>query len=291
MTDFERFDDVEISRSLQRFVTHEVLPGLGLNEATFWNGLALMVRELSPTNAALLAKRDSMQASIDAWHRRHPQLNSQRETYAALLRDIGYLVADGEAFQIDTAGVDPEIAGMAGPQLVVPVSNARYALNAANARWGSLYDALYGTDVIAEDGGATRAGAYNPKRGARVIAYAREFLDRYFPLSVGLHRDATAYSICAAALRVQLPNGEQATLRNPDCIGYQGEAAMPTAVLLRHHGLHVEIHIDRAHPIGRTDAAGIADVILESALTTIQDFEDSVAAVDVDDKIIATGWD
>ncbi len=280
-------DGVEVAAVLRDFLEREVLPGTGVVAGAFWSGLATMLRELAPLNAALLAKRDDLQARLDAWHRRHPGAAGFGAPYEALLREIGYLVPEGPAFEIGTANVDAEIAALAGPQLVVPVSNARYALNAANARWGSLYDALYGTDAIPDSDGAARGTGFNPVRGQRVVAYGREVLDQYFPLAAGSHRDASSYRVVDGRLLVRLATDEVA-LRVPAALaGYQGSAAAPGVVLLRHHGLHLEIHIDRAHPIGRGDAAGVSDLLLESALTTIQDLEDSVAAVDADDKVAA----
>lgn len=278
---------VDIAPALLRFVNEEAIPGTGIQPKKFWSGLAALLKELAPLNAALLARRDALQAGIDAWHKSRPGIAGFGAPYEAMLREVGYLVPEGPAFAIETANVDPEMATIAGPQLVVPVSNARYALNAANARWGSLYDAVYGTDVLPEIDGAQRGGAYNPVRGARVVAYGREFLDRYFPLPAGSHGDAQGYRLRAGQLAVATAGGEVG-LREPSAlVGFQGAPESPTVVLLRHHGLHVEIHIDRAHPIGKGDAAGVSDLVLESAVTTIQDLEDSVAAVDADDKVAA----
>jgi malate synthase len=278
-------DRLKIDRVLYDFVNDEALPGTGVQERAFWSGFAALVAALAPRNAALLQRRDELQSKIDAWHRRHPGAAFEHPRYKEYLLEIGYLVPEGPAFAIDTAGVDPEIAQIAGPQLVVPVSNARYALNAANARWGSLYDALYGTDAIPEDG-APRSGNYNPQRGAKVIAFARDFLDEHFALAHGSHRDAVAYRAARQGLEIQLKDGSVTQLKNAAALrGFQGDGGSPTLLLLVHHGLHVELHIDRAHFIGRADAAGISDVLLESAITTIQDCEDSVAAVDAADKV------
>jgi malate synthase len=266
---------------LHDFVNLEVLPGTGVTADIFWQGLSDLLRELVPVNQALLAKRDELQAKIDAWHQKHPGPAFDAAGYRSFLREIGYLTAEVPAFQVETANVDPEIAHIAGPQLVVPVDNARYALNAANARWGSLYDALYGTDAINE-GVPVPTSGYDPTRGARVIAYVRAFLDEHFKLSQGSHVDTRSYAVKDGHLVV---DGSK-KLADPSALaGYQGEASAPTAILLKHHGLHVEIRFDRTHAIGRTDAAGIADVVIESAITTIQDCEDSVAAVDAQDKV------
>jgi len=242
---------------------------------------------LGPENQGLLAERESLQKQIDQWHRDRKGEAFDAAAYEAFLREIGYLHPEPEPFSISTENVDAEIAHIAGPQLVVPVMNARYALNAANARWGSLYDALYGTDAIPEDNGAERGGAYNPIRGDRVIAWARDFLDTHCQLTGGTHADATAYAISAGALSVQQASGDSATLSDPSqFVGYSGNAAAPESVLLCHNGLHIEIQIDANHPVGATDAAGVNDICLESALTTIQDCEDSVAAVDAEDKVV-----
>ncbi len=274
---------LQIALPLHDLVVGQILPGTGIDAETLWRGFAAIVREFAPRNRAVLARRDELQANIDAWHRAHPAVDPA--DYRAFLAGIGYLLPEDEDFTIGTQNVDAEIATLAGPQLVVPVMNARYALNAANARWGSLYDALYGTDVIAEDGGATRAGAYNPVRGARVIAFARAFLDRAAPLASGSHKDATGYAVQGGELRVTL-GGAPVCLRTPaQFAGYRGRPDAPDAVLLCNHGLHIEIQLDRAHPIGKDDAAGVKDLLLESALTTIQDCEDSVAAVDAEDKV------
>ncbi len=280
-------DGIEIDRYLYDFVGREAMPGTGIVDREFWRGFAALVRRLTPQNSALMRRRDQLQAQIDGWHRANPGAAFDATRYKAFLREIGYLEQEPEDFQIATANVDAEIAQIAGPQLVVPVDNARYALNAANARWGSLYDALYGTDAIAGDAGAGRGEGYNPVRGARVVAYAREFLDRHFPLNSGTHSEVIGYLVGAGGLEARLTNGRTAQLRDPAAFaGYQGEQSEPTLLLLVHHGLHVEIHVDRAHLIGRTDTAGVSDIVLESAISTIQDFEDSVAAVDVDDKLL-----
>jgi len=290
MTETIEVGPIAVDRILYDFVTDEALPGTGIEAPAFWAGFAALLGKLAPRNAALLAKRDRLQALIDDWHRAHPGADFAAADYKAFLVEIGYLVPEKEPFSVSTAQVDPEIATVAGPQLVVPVNNARYALNAANARWGSLYDALYGTDAIAEDGGATRGGGYNPVRGARVIEFARGFLDDHFALAGGSHRDATRYWIGDRALAVTLVNGTTTALADAGAlVGFQGDADAPSVVLLKHHGLHVEVHLDRQHFIGRGDAAGISDVVLESAITTIQDCEDSVAAVSAADKVVVYG--
>src|SRR5580692_10639753 len=278
-------DELKVDQGLYDFINNEAIPDTGVQAQTFWKGFASLVRTLAPRNAALLRKRDELQAQIDSWHRQNPGAAFDHAKYKAFLREIGYLVAEGAPFAVSTADVDAEIAHIAGPQLVVPVSNARYALNAANARWGSLYDALYGTDAIPE-AGAARGAKYNPQRGALVIAFARNFLDQNFALANGSHRDAVSYQVADGGLEVVLKDGRTAGLQHSAAFtGFQGERASPSVLLLQHHGLHVELHIDRAHYIGRDDAAGIRDVVLESAITTIQDCEDSVAAVDAGDKI------
>jgi malate synthase len=279
---------IKVAKVLYDFVNTEALPGTGVKQDVFWAGLAGLVRDLAPRNKALLAKRDDLQAKLDAWHRAAMGKPVDFPAYKAYLGEIGYLVPEGPDFAIDTKNVDPEIAVMAGPQLVVPVTNARYALNAANARWGSLYDALYGTDVLPEDGGATRAGAYNPVRGAKVIAFARALLDEIAPLASGSHADTTGYAIENGRLFTTMKNGTNSFLKDATAFaGYRGDQTNPTAILLMHNGLHAEITIDATSQIGKTDPAGVADVVLEAALTTIQDLEDSIAAVDAGDKVQA----
>jgi malate synthase len=274
---------LRVQSVLAAFVETEALPGTGVTADAFWQGLAGLFAEFGSRNRRLLARRDELQATIDAYHRDHPAGRFDPGHYQEFLRGIGYIVPTPESFSIRTAGVDDEIAHIAGPQLVVPVSNARYALNAANARWGSLYDAFYGTDAIPAE--ETPTAGYDPRRGAKVIARARAFLDDIAPLAEGSHADATAYTIAGGALMVARGDARIALADPSQLVGWQGEADSPRAVLLRHHGLHVEIVIDRAGRIGRDDRAGVDDVLVEAAITTIVDFEDSVAAVDAEDKV------
>ena len=292
MSDRIQQGGLQIAPILHQLLEQDIAPGTGVTATRFWQGLESIINTLGPRNRELLQHREELQARIDTWHQANPGADYDRAAYKAFLEEIGYLLPEGPDFTISTQGVDQEVATLAGPQLVVPVMNARYALNAANARWGSLYDALYGTDVIPEQGGAERVGAYNPVRGEKVIAYAREFLDRHCPLASGSHVDAKAYAVVNGALQVALGNTGTVTLQEPEQLqGYLGDASTPSSVLLRHNGLHIEIQIDPASPIGATDAAGVKDVVLEAALTTIQDCEDSVAAVDAEDKAVAySNW-
>lgn len=277
---------LQVDQELSNFLTKEVLPETGIAADAFWSGLAGMVKELAPRNKALLATRDDIQAKLDTWYKANR--NYTMADYQAYLREIGYLLPEGEDFQVTTANVDSEITSLAGPQLVVPVMNARYALNAANARWGSLYDALYGTDAISEDNGAEKGKTYNPVRGAKVIAWAKAFLDEATPLSDGRWDEVTGFSVTNGQLILALGNGKTTSLKTGQAFaGYQGDASAPSLVLLKNNGLHIEIRCDAAHVIGKTDPAHIADITLESALSTIQDCEDSVAAVDAADKVLA----
>ncbi|MES2980004.1 MAG: malate synthase G [Pseudomonadota bacterium] len=282
---------LQVATSLHQFVESQVLPGTGVDAAAFWKGFDAIVADLAPKNIALLAERDRLQTELDTWHRAHPGPIADMPAYRSFLESIGYLVAPPATVQATTANVDAELALQAGPQLVVPILNARYALNAANARWGSLYDALYGTDAIPETDGADKGTGYNPARGAKVIAYARNFLDQAAPLATGSHRDSTGYRVEGGKLVVSLGN-TTTTLADPAAfVGFQGEATAPSAVLLRHNGLHVDIRIDRSTPIGKSDAAGVSDLVMESALSTILDLEDSVAVVDAEDKVLAySNW-
>ncbi|MEK9596769.1 MAG: malate synthase G [Rhodospirillaceae bacterium] len=280
-------DGLSVDATLYAFVNDEVLPGTPVSAADFWSSFSAIVHDMAPQNRALLAKREDLQKQIDAWHKQRAGQAFDFAGYKKFLTEIGYLLPEGPDFTVDTNNVDDEISTLAGPQLVVPVMNARYALNAANARWGSLYDALYGTDAISEDDGATRAGGYNPVRGAKVIAWARQFLDGAAPLAKGAsHADASAYAIVDGALHVTI-DGAAVGLADPhQLIGFQGDAADPSGILLQHNRLHIDIRIDRSHAIGSTDAAGVADVEIESAMSTIMDCEDSVAAVDGADKVV-----
>ena len=275
---------LSVDTQLADFVKNQLLPGTHLSEHQFWQSFAHIVQTLTPTNKALLEKRELLQQQIDDYHLANKTWDSVK--YHAFLQDIGYLVKEPANFEIETQNVEPEVALTAGPQLVVPVSNARFALNAANARWGSLYDALYGTDVLSEDDGAEKGTTYNPVRGFKVMAYARQFLDKALPLTNGSHIESTNYSVVDGALLITLRDSSQTTLANPSqLIGYQGEAQNPTVVLLKNNDLHIELHIDHHHIIGQADKAGLKDVVLEAALTTIMDCEDSVAAVDAEDKV------
>jgi malate synthase len=288
MTERIQTGGLRVARALHDFIENEALPGTGVASERFWSALDAIVHELAPRNRALLARRDELQAKIDAWHRERRGQLFDPDAYRSFLEEIGYLEPEGRDFAATTANVDAEISTIAGPQLVVPVTNARYALNAANARWGSLYDALYGTDAIPETDGAERGSRYNPVRGERVIAYARAFLDEAAPLAEGLHREATGYAVEAGRLSVSLMGGGRTGLLDPaQLAGYEGDPSAPSAVLLVNHGLHVEIRIDNGHPVGRTDPAGVADIVLEAAVTTIIDLEDSVATVDAEDKVLA----
>jgi malate synthase len=288
MTDRTQVHGLKVATNLKDFIERQVLPGTGVDPSTFWRGLDAIVHDLAPRNAALLAERDRLQAAIDAWHQANPGPIANMRKYRKFLETIGYLVPAPVKVRATTKNVDAELALQAGPQLVVPITNARYALNAANARWGSLYDALYGTDAIAEGAGAGGGAGFDPLRGAKVIEYARHVLDRCVPLTQGSHLDATGYRVVDNQLAVTLSNGSIEGLMNPaQFVGFQGEMGSPSSVLLSHHGLHIDIRIDAQHPIGKTDPAGVYDLVIESALSTILDFEDSVAVVDAEDKVLA----
>jgi malate synthase len=285
MTDMIKQHGLQVDASLAKFVDEEAIPGTGVDSASFWKGFDAIVHDLAPKNRALLAERDRLQTELDNWHRSNPGPVRDLRAYRKFLEEIGYIVPAPAHVQASTANVDREIAEQAGPQLVVPLSNLRYALNAANARWGSLYDALYGTDAIDESEGAERTAQFNPKRGAKVIAYARAFLDDNAPLDHGSHADATKYSVEQGKLVVTLKDGVKTGLANAEQFaGYQGDAKEPSAILLKHNDLHFEIQIDASHSIGKTDAAHVKDVLIEAAVSTIIDCEDSVAAVDAADK-------
>ena len=292
MTARTQVHGLQVANELHAFINQQVLPGTGVDQAAFWQGFDAIVADLAPKNAALLAERDRLQKELDIWHKANPGPITDMAAYRAFLSRIGYLVEPPQGAKASTSNVDAELAIQAGPQLVVPILNARYALNAANARWGSLYDALYGTDVIGEEGGAEKGKGYNPVRGAKVIAFARNFLDQAAPLATGSHQDAAAYKVEGSKLAVALQGGATTGLRDAaQFIGYQGDAAMPSSVLLANNGLHIDIRIDKNTPIGKSDAAGVADVVLEAALSTILDLEDSVAAVDAEDKVLGySNW-
>ena len=275
-----------IDTGLHSLVETRMTPGTGLEPEQVWAGFEDILQQMMPRNEALLARRDELQSLLDQWHRDHAAEKHDPAAYKTFLREIGYLQDDPEDFVIETSNVDDEIALMAGPQLVVPVDNARFALNAANARWGSLYDALYGTDVISEQDGAEKgAGGYNPVRGNRVVAYAADFLDQHLPLTEGSHGAVSSYSVVNGELNIVLESGIESRLQNPDQFaGYAGAAEKPDGILMLNNGLHLEIQIDPNDSIGKDHPAGVKDILMESAVSTIQDCEDSVAAVDAEDK-------
>ncbi len=286
--DYVTIGSLQVAGPLHDFINAEAIPGTGIDPTAFWRGLGALIEDLAPRNRALLDERDALQRRIDAWHLDNRGRPIDPVAYVKFLRGIGYLQPEPAAFSIGTRNVDPEIAAIAGPQLVVPVTNARYAVNAANARWGSLYDALYGTDAIPEDGGATRGLGYNKLRGARVVAKARQVLDQAVPLALGSHQEVVRYRLDGGRLCATLRNDARTGLAQPaQFVGFRGDPDSPDAVLLKHNGLHIEIVIDRVDRIGKEDAAGVADVVLEAAITTIQDCEDSIAAVDAADKVAA----
>nr|WP_298892970.1 malate synthase G [uncultured Acinetobacter sp.] len=283
MTERIQQGKLAIAKELYDFIENEALPGSGIDSATYWKNFEQVVVDLSPKNKALLEKREALQKQIDEWHRNN---TFELEAYKAFLTEIGYLEPEVADFQITTENVDEEIALLAGAQLVVPVRNARYSLNAANARWGSLYDALYGFDVISDEGGAEKGKGYNPARGAKVISFAKNFLNETFPLAQGTHDDVTKYAVESNALVVTLKDGSTTTLKNEaQFVGFNGETSAPTEIVLLNNGLHVIIEVDASSPIGQADSAGVKDLIMEAAITTIQDLEDSVAAVDAEEKV------
>ena len=283
---------LQIDNHLYRFITEQVLPSRpDIQAEAFWQGFAELLAEFAPRNRALLEKRDAIQQQIDDWHKQNGAV-TDAAAYRAFLKEIGYLAEEPAPFKIGTQNVDREVAEQAGPQLVVPINNARYALNAANARWGSLYDALYGTDAIDQSGDLAAGKTYNPKRGDAVIAFARNFLDQSIPLAQGSHRDVSAYRVEGGRLKAKLKDGGESGLQTPELfIGYNGDAEAPSSLLFLHNGLHIDILIDKNSPIGSQDPAGVKDIILEAALSTIMDCEDSVAAVDGEDKaLVYANW-
>ena len=291
MVDRIEHSELHIAKPIYDLVNKQICPGTGIDPDQFWSKFAALISHFAPINRELLKKRENLQAQIDSWHHQH-RGNFNFADYKAFLQSIGYLVPDGADFSVTPTNVDPEIAQQAGPQLVVPIMNARFALNAVNARWGSLYDALYGNDVISEQGGAEKVGAYNPLRGQKVIDYGRDFLDNAVPLTSGSHHGATAYQVLNQQLAVTLEDGTVAQLADPEqFVGYLGSTERPASILLKNNNLHIEIQVDSSHQVGVTDRAGVKDIVLEAALTTIMDCEDSVAAVDAEDKALAySNW-
>lgn len=279
---------LQVAEVLHQFIEQEALPGTGISSEAFWAGFDKLVHDLAPKNRALLAERDRLQVELDKWHTANPGPITDMPAYKSFLSSIGYLKEAPANVKVNTTNVDTEITEQGGPQLVVPIMNARYALNAVNARWGSLYDALYGTNAIPDTDGAQRGGGYNAVRGAKVIAFGRQFLNDTIPLAQGSHDQATSYTIADGALRVTLENGGTTGLKDASTLlGYRGQPDAPEAIVFLHNGLHFELQIDPNSPIGKTDPAGVKDIVLEAALTTIMDCEDSVAAVDADDKVLA----
>jgi len=274
MTNYVKVGDLQVSQLLYEFVNSEALPNTGLNQKKFWEDFSKLIHELSPENKQVVEERESLQKKINKWHRKH-QNSFDFEKYKAYLLEIGYLEPKVEEFKVATANVDSEVALQAGPQLVVPVDNARYALNAANARWGSLYDALYGTDVISEDSGAEIGEKYNPIRGRKVVTFSKQFLDEHVALANTTHTKVEKYAVVNGKLSAKLQSGEIVALKDAEkLVGYQGQPEEPTALLFMNNGLHIEVQVDRTHPIGKDDVAGVKDVYLEAALSTLMDFED-----------------
>ena len=291
MTERTTAHGLQVATELYRFLDEKVLPAAGVDSATFWKGFDAIVADLAPKNIALLAERDRLQTELDTWHKAHPGPIADMPAYRAFLEKIGYLLPQPKGTQATTSNVDAELALQAGPQLVVPILNARYALNAANARWGSLYDALYGTDAIPETDGADKGTRYNPIRGAKVIGFAREVLDQAAPLDNGSHKMATRYTVQNGQLHIALQSSSTLLADPTIFVGYRGTPEAPTSILLKHNGIHIDIVIDPSTAIGKTDAAGVSDVVLEAALSTILDLEDSVAVVDAADKVVAySNW-
>jgi malate synthase len=290
MTNRIQRGDLQVSEELDKLITEKVCVNIDLEPAQFWNSFNEIVKEFTPRNKALLAERDDLQTKIDNWHKENKEFD--KETYKTFLKEIGYWVDTNDDFEIETTNVDAEISTIAGAQLVVPVMNARFALNAANARWGSLYDALYGTDMISEDDGAERGGAYNPVRGDKVIEFSKNFMNENFPLSNGTYQEIAAFQIADGNLEITLKDQTKVTLADNDkFVGYSGDIENPTGILMKNNNLHVEVQIDREDAVGKDDLAGIKDILVESAVTTIQDCEDSVAAVDGEDKAtVYSNW-
>jgi malate synthase len=286
MSQYLNSGDLQIDKALFQLIEDEIAPGTGVSSAHFWSELSSIFNDLAPENKMLLAKRDEFQRLIDEWHKDRSGQPHDAQAYTAFLLSIGYLLPEPDSFTISTANVDDEITQQAGPQLVVPVKNARFALNAANARWGSLYDALYGTDAISEEGGAEKVGAYNPVRGQKVIEYAKAYLNDIFPLTAQSHESVVKYSVDGSGLVVRCADGELARLKQPNqFVAFKGQADSPKAILLKNNGLHIELQIDKTHQIGQADIAGVKDLLVEAAITTIMDCEDSIAAVDAEDKV------
>ena len=279
---------LQVATHLHSFIENEVLPGTGIDSATFWHRFDILVHDLAPINRELLAERERLQAEMDKWHREHPGPISDMPAYKAFLTSIGYLQPVPLKVKVNTSRIDSEISIQGGSQLVAPLTNARYTINAVNARWLSLYDALYGTDAISDEGGAARSSEYNPVRGEKVIAFGRDFLDQAIPLEIGSHRQAKNYRLSNGKLLVTLDNGKEVGLKQPEAlIAYNGDAAAPTVLLFKHNELHIEIQIDKNHSVGAQDTAGIKDIVLEAATTAIMDLEDAVSAVDEHDKVVA----